>query len=123
MSIQEELERIGEETASILVVAHDKAHETTRMAQEQAERCIADAAANAVSITEEAKRKLAELASETDGVSRRRERLIADVRNISRSLESLAVDAERRFADDEPLAQAEVQPQAEPATQVPTRVQ
>ena len=47
-SITEEIERIGEQTASILVVAHDQAHETTRLAQEQAERCIADAAANAV---------------------------------------------------------------------------
>ena len=107
MSIQEELERIGEETASILVVAHDKAHETTRMAQEQAERCIADAAANAVSITEEATRKLAELEAETDGVRRRRERLIADVRNISGSLQSLADDAERRFADEQPPRGAE----------------
>ena len=102
MSIQEELERIGEETASILVVAHDKAHETTRMAQEQAERCISDAAANAVAITEEATRKLHELEAETDGVRRRRERLIADVRNISGSLQSLADDAERRFGDEQP---------------------
>jgi hypothetical protein len=114
MSIQEELERIGEETASILVVAHDKAHETTRIAQEQAERCIADAAANAVSITDEAKRKLAELEAETDGVSRRRERLIADVRNISGSLESLADEAERRFADEQPTPEPEPEPEAEP---------
>ena len=35
-SITEELERIGEQTASILVVAHDQANETTRLAQEQA---------------------------------------------------------------------------------------
>ncbi|MFZ0388708.1 MAG: DivIVA domain-containing protein [Solirubrobacteraceae bacterium] len=113
MSIQEELERIGEETASILVVAHDKAHETTRIAQEQAERCIADAAANAVAITDEAKRKLAELEAETDGVSRRRERLIADVRNISGSLESLADDAERRFAELPAPTEPEVEPQTE----------
>jgi len=117
MSIQEELERIGEETATILVVAHDKAHETTRLAQEQAERCIADAAANAVSITDEAKRKLAELAAETDAVSRRRDRLIADVRNISGSLESLAAEAEHRFADEQPPAPPVPEPaaQAEPA--------
>jgi hypothetical protein len=124
MSIQEELERIGEETASILVVAHDKAHETTRIAQEQADRCIADAAANAVSITDEAKRKLAEIEAETDAVRRRRERLIADVRNISGSLESLAGEAERRLADEqpqparpepEPAAEAEAEGQAEPA--------
>jgi DivIVA protein len=108
MSIQEELERIGEETASILVVAHDKAHETTRMAQEQAERCVADAAANAVSITDEATRKLQELEAETNGVAHRRERLIADVRNISDSLQSLADDAERRFAEQPTSAQPEV---------------
>jgi hypothetical protein len=119
MSIQEELERIGEETASILVVAHDKAHETTQMAQEQAERCIADAAANAVAITEEAKRKLAELAAETDGVSHHRDRLIADVRNISGSLQSLADEAERRFADDEPHAETAVEAKAEPAMHGP----
>jgi len=117
MSIQEELERIGEETASILVVAHDKAHETTRMAQEQAERCIADASANAVAITEQAALKLQELEAETDGVRRHREQLIADVRNISGSLQSLADDAERRFADAQPPAAPEpaVEPQGEPA--------
>jgi cell division septum initiation protein DivIVA len=109
MSIQEELERIGEETASILVVAHDKAHETTQMAQEQAERCIADAAANAVSITEEATRKLHELEAVTDGVRRHRERLIADVRNISGSLQSLADDAERRFEQSSTAAEPEVE--------------
>jgi cell division septum initiation protein DivIVA len=121
MTIQEELERIGEETASILVVAHDKAHETTRLAQEQAERCIADAAANAVSITEEAKRKLSELEAETDVVRRRRERLIADVRNVSGSLGSLADDAERRFADEPQPAERTVQAeaQAEPAMHGP----
>ena len=66
MSIQEELERIGEETASILVVAHDKAHETTRMAQEQAERCISEATANAAAITAKAQAKLRELDAETE---------------------------------------------------------
>ena len=123
MSIQEELERIGEETASILVVAHDKAHETTRMAQEQAERCISDAAANAVSITEEAKRKLRELEAETDVVRRCRERLIADVRSVSTSLVSLADEAEQRFAGEEPAeaqpAQSGAEPRPEPAMHGP----
>jgi cell division septum initiation protein DivIVA len=118
MSIQEELERIGEETASILVVAHDKAHETTRMAQEQAERCVADAAANAVAITEEATRKLQELEAETDGVRRHRKRLIADVRTISGSLQSLADDAERRFAEPAPAVEPEVE--ADTATESET---
>jgi cell division septum initiation protein DivIVA len=106
MSIQEELERIGEETASILVVAHDKAHETTRLAQEQAERCISDAAANAVAITDEAKRKLRELEAETETVRRQRERLIVDARNVAASLVALADEADRRFPKQPPEAES-----------------
>jgi hypothetical protein len=97
MSITEEIERIGEQTASILVVAHDKAHETTRLAQEQADRCIADAAANAVAITVQAKERLRELDNETDSVWRERERLIEDVRVVSVALGSLATEASARF--------------------------
>jgi cell division septum initiation protein DivIVA len=104
MSITEELERIGEQTASILVVAHDKAHETTRLAQEQADRCVADAAANAVAITVKAKERLAELDGETDAVWRERERLLEDVRAVSGQLATLADDAAERFPAAEPSA-------------------
>jgi hypothetical protein len=97
ISVTEELERIGEQTASILVVAHDKAHETTQLAQEQAERCVADAAANAVAITAEAKQRLSELDGETDSVWRERERLLEDIRVVSASLATLADEASERF--------------------------
>jgi hypothetical protein len=100
MSITEEIERIGEQTASILVVAHDQAHETTRRAQEQAERCIADAAANAVAITAEAKERLRELDDETDAVWRERERLLEDTRAVSEQLGSLVEEALNRFPAD-----------------------
>ncbi|HEY5429990.1 MAG TPA: DivIVA domain-containing protein [Solirubrobacteraceae bacterium] len=97
VSITEELERIGEQTASILVVAHDKARETTRLAQEQADHCVADAAANAVAITAQAKERLAELDGETDSVWRERDRLLQDVRVVSAQLASLADEASDRF--------------------------
>ncbi len=96
-SVTDELERIGEQTASILVVAHDQAHETTRLAQEQAERCVADAAANAVQITADAKAKLRDLDAETDAVWRERERLLEDVRVVSAALANLANQASERF--------------------------
>ncbi len=96
-SITDELERIGEQTASILVVAHDQAHETTRLAHEQAERCVADAAANAVQITADAKAKLRDLDAETDTVWRERERLLEDVRTVSAALANLANQASERF--------------------------
>ncbi len=121
-SINEEIERLGEQTASILVVAHDQAHETTRRAQEQAhettrraeeqahdtirraqeqaERCIADAAANAVQITDRASRKLRELDNETDAVWRERIRLLDDARNTGGALIALAEQATERFPED-----------------------
>lgn len=100
ISITEEIERIGEQTASILVVAHDQAHETTRRAEEQAERCIADAAANAVAITAEAKERLRELDDETDSVWRERERLLDDTRAVSERLGVVVEEALARFPAD-----------------------
>ena len=101
VSITEEIERLGEQTASILVVAHDQAHETTRRAQEQADRCIADAAANAVSITAQARQQLREIDSETDAVWHERRRLIDDVRGTAAALVALADDAAGRFPEDD----------------------
>jgi hypothetical protein len=97
MSITEELEWIGEQTASILVVAHDKAHETTLRAQEQAERTVAEAAASAAAIVESARRRLGELDAETDQVWHERERLLDDVRIVSVALADLADEAAERF--------------------------
>jgi hypothetical protein len=101
VSINEEIERLGEQTASILVVAHDQANETTRRAQEQADHCIADAAANAVAMTEQAKGQLRELDLETDAVWRERRRLVEDVRTTATALFALAEDAIERFPEDE----------------------
>lgn len=104
-SINEEIERLGEQTASILVVAHDKAHETARRAQEQAARSVRDAARNAERITMQAERRLRQLDEETDAVWRERERLLQDVREVSRTLATLADAAAERFpAAPEPAA-------------------
>jgi hypothetical protein len=102
MTISEELERLGEQTASILVVAHDQAHETTRLAQEQADRCVSDAAANAVAITAQAKHRLHELDNETDAVWRERTRLLEDARGVGTALIALAEEAAERFPAAEP---------------------
>ena len=110
VSITDEIERLGEQTASILVVAHDQAHETTRAAREQADQCIADAAAHAVAMTENAKRKLTDLDTETDAVWRERARLLDDARDVGLALIALAEEALERFpaetktVDVEPVA-------------------
>ncbi len=95
--VSAEIEKIGEQTSAILTVAHDQAQEMTRQAQEQADRCLADAASNAVMITEEAKRRLRQLDVDTDAVWRERARLVEDVRAVSSSLASIADDAVARF--------------------------
>jgi DivIVA domain-containing protein len=99
-AVEAELERVGEETSAILRVAHEQAAEITRRAQVQADRCVADAAANAVGMTEDARRKLRQLDTETDAVWAERGRLIEDVRNVATALFSLAEDAADRFPED-----------------------
>jgi DivIVA protein len=99
-SVEAEIARVGEETSAILRVAHEQAAEITRRARVEAERCVADAAANAVAMTDDAKRKLRTLDSETDAVWTERMRLIEDVRNVATSLFSLAEDACDRFPED-----------------------
>jgi DNA repair exonuclease SbcCD ATPase subunit len=113
VSITEEIERLGEQTASILVVAHDKAHETARRAEQHAAQAVTDAARDAERITGEAERRLRELDEETDAVWRERERLLEDVRVVSRTLATLADDAAERFPAAEPtsaIAMAEPTP-------------
>jgi cell division initiation protein len=99
-AIEAELARVGEETSAILRVAHEQAAEITRRARIEADRCVQDAAANAVAMTEDAKLKLRQLDSETDAVWAERVRLIEDVRNVATSLFSLAEDASDRFPED-----------------------
>jgi DivIVA protein len=93
-----EIERVGEQTSAILIAAHDQAQETSRSAQAQADRCMADAAANAVAITSEAKRQVRELESEKQSIECERRRLLEDIRGVAAALSSLADGASERFA-------------------------
>ncbi len=114
--IAAEIERIGEQTAEILRVAHEQAGETTSRAHAEADRCLKAAAANAVAITEDAKAQLRQLDAETDAVWRERARLLEDVRGLASSLSMLADEALERFpADTERAAAAPAAgPEAEP---------
>ena len=95
-----ELERIGEQTAAILLAAHDQAQETTRRAQAEADRCIADAASNAIAITEDANRQLRQLETDKTSLRGERARLLEDIRMLATALSSLADDASERFPSE-----------------------
>jgi cell division septum initiation protein DivIVA len=118
-AVEAEIERVGEETSAILKVAHEQATEITRRAQTQADRCVSDAAANAVAMTEDAKRKLRKLDSETDAVWAERGRLIEDIRNVATALFSLAEDAADRFPEDSDRVGAAATVAAPPVTAGP----
>ena len=96
-TVSDEIKKIGEQTAAILQTAHQQAAETTRKAREEAEKCLSDAAANALAMNEDARVKLRTLDSETDSVWRERSRLIDDVRSVATALFSLAEEATDRF--------------------------
>jgi uncharacterized phage infection (PIP) family protein YhgE len=98
--VADEIQRIGEQTSSILLAAHDKAQETKRLAQEEADRCVADAAANALKITEEAQSKARQLEQDTESLRRQRTRLLDDVRQLGTTLCSLADEGADRFAGE-----------------------
>ena len=100
-AVSTEIKRIGEQAAAILQTAHQQAAETTRKAREEAEKCLSDAAANAISMKDEAKSKLRELDTETDAVWRERSRLIDDARNVATALFSLAEEATERFPSED----------------------
>ena len=112
-AVSTEIKRIGEQAAAILQTAHQQAAETTRKAREEAEKCLADAAANAISMKDEAKSKLRELDTETDAVWRERSRLIEDARTVATALFSLAEEATERFPseDDKRAASRPAHPQ------------
>jgi cell division septum initiation protein DivIVA len=117
-AVAQEIDRIGEQTAAILRVAHEKAQDVTREAQAQADKCVADAAANALAITENANRRLRDLDAETDAIWQERARLIDDVRNVATALVSLAEDAAERYPGESEQAQRPAAA-AEPAAEAP----
>jgi hypothetical protein len=107
-AVSAEIKRIGEQTAAILQVAHDQAHVTRRDAQTEADRCLQDAAANALKITDDAQQRLRQLDHETDQIWRDRGRLIDDVRAIATALFALADEATGRFPTDRAKAEQPV---------------
>ncbi len=96
-AVAAEIEQIGEQAAAILRVAHEQAHQTTRRAQAEADKCLSDAAANALAMSDDARLKVRDLDREADLIWRERARLVDDVRGIATALFSIAEDASERF--------------------------
>ncbi|MDQ6817051.1 MAG: hypothetical protein M3018_06540 [Actinomycetota bacterium] len=96
-AVAAEISRIGDQTSTILMAAHEQAQEITRRAKAQADRCIADAASRAMSMTHESEQRLRALDGETDSIWSERGQLIDDVRGVAAALMKLAEESDRRF--------------------------
>jgi hypothetical protein len=88
-----EIDRLGEQISAILIAAHESAAETTRLAEAEAARRIADADRQARSLSENANRELSSLQVELAALRQERKRLLDDIRSIADGLHALADNA------------------------------
>ncbi|HEY6396063.1 MAG TPA: DivIVA domain-containing protein [Solirubrobacteraceae bacterium] len=96
-AVADEISRIGEQTSTILMTAHEQAQEITQRAKTQADRVIADAATRARVMTHASEQRLRELDGEADAIWSERAQLIDDVRTLATALTTLADESARRF--------------------------
>src|SRR5579884_4448368 len=74
--VANEMRRIGEETAGVLIEAHRRRDTIVRTAEEEAHRLVADAAAKATAITSEAEMRVRELEGQRVTAHQERDRLL-----------------------------------------------
>jgi DivIVA domain-containing protein len=110
-AVQEEIERISNDTAEILRVAHEKADAISTRAHAQADLMIAEAQSQAEATTRDAEARARRLDADADMIWRERTRLIEDTRKLADCMLSVADDAVERFppetSDPQPVAQPE----------------
>lgn len=96
-AVAAEINKIGEQTSTILMTAHEQAQQITRRAKSQADHCIAEAASRAMAMTQQSEQRLRQLDAETDAIWSERAQLIEDVRGVASALTTLAEESARRF--------------------------
>jgi hypothetical protein len=110
-AIQQEIDRIGDDTAAILRVAREKADAIASRAHAQSDLLIAQAEATAEATTRDAEQRRRRLDADADLIWRERTRLIDDTRKLADCMLSVADDAAERFpAETEPAVDPPVEP-------------
>ena len=75
--VANEMRRIGQETAGVLIEAHNQREAIVRAAEQEAHRLVADATARATAITTESEASVRELETQREAAHRERDRLLA----------------------------------------------
>ncbi len=95
--VEAEIQYLGEETAEILRVAHQKAEAMVARASEEAEALRAAALTDAEAVKAAAELRLRQLDSETELIWAERTRLTQDTLRLSEALRTIAESAVGRF--------------------------
>jgi cell division septum initiation protein DivIVA len=109
--VANEIKRIGEQTSTVLIAAHEQREEMLRVARDEADRWVAEATTKAREATTAGEARLRELGAESDVIHRERDRLLEDVRAVSAALAELADSATRRIPPKPVDAPVQIAPQ------------
>ncbi len=115
--VEAEIQYLGEETAEILRLAHQKAEAMVARATEEAEALRAAARADAEAVKAAAELRLRQLDSETELIWAERTRLTEDTLRLSEALRTIAESAVGRFppAGEEPAPEVVAAAHPDPA--------
>lgn len=93
-AVSTEIKRLGEETSSVLIAAHETRETMLREAQAEVDRRLADAERQAGSIISAQETRARELQQRNDALRQERDRLLESVRSISTALAAVADSAQ-----------------------------
>lgn len=106
VAVQRALDRVGEQTASILREAEQAAEETARVSRAQADDRLKRAEREAAELKAAAEQRVRDLDDDIERLWAERQRLIDATRDLASALRAAADDAESRFppAPDTPVS-------------------
>lgn len=103
--VADEMRRIGEETAGVLVDAQHRREAIVRAAEDEAHRLVADATAKATSIAAESTARVDQLEEQREAAHRERDRLLESALAASAAIADVVHAAHRQVP---PIAMAEI---------------
>jgi cell division septum initiation protein DivIVA len=108
VAVQEALERVANDTGSILKEAHETAEGVLTRAQDEADRLVREAREEADRTVASAEARVRQIGIDTDALWQERLRLIEDAQGTAVALSALAEEAAARFPAWEPEDEAHV---------------
>lgn len=106
-AVKQALDRLGEETSSVLQRAHQIADEVTARSRAAADDRRMQAEQEAAAIQQAVEARVAAFDAELETLWQERQRLINDIDRISEQLRALVTEADERFPEEQDSPQTE----------------